>query len=295
MDNFITGEYNFTLSSKDPNVEFLKHDIREPLSDSLKGDFLIQMAGLASPVYYQKFPMETIDVTVNGTKNFLDFAKKNNSKSVLFFSSSEIYGDPDPNFIPTPESYWGNVSSVGPRACYDESKRMSETICMVHRRLYNLPIKIVRPFNVYGPLMKTNDYRVVPNFMVKALKGEPLTVHDKGNQTRTFCYVSDAVSGFLKVLLSGRDGEIYNVGNDNDEISIVSLAKIISDLSPRPAKVELIDYPESYPAGEPHRRCPDITKVRSHLGFHPTIDLRTGLARTMQWYLSLPEFSSHNH
>lgn len=291
LDNFITGKYNFTLSSKDSHVEFIKHDIRRPLGDSLKGDFLIHAAGLASPVYYQKFPLETIDVTVNGTRNFLDFAKKNGSESVLFFSSSEIYGDPDPNFIPTPETYWGNVSSVGPRACYDESKRMAETICTIYYRLYKLPVKIVRPFNVFGPLMKTNDYRVVPNFMVKALKGEPLTVHDKGNQTRTFCYISDAVTGFFKVLLSKKDGEIYNVGNDNDEISIASLANIVSELAPKHVKVELIDYPDSYPAGEPHRRCPDLSKIKSHLGYNPSIDLRSGLERTMKWYMSLPEFS----
>jgi UDP-glucuronate decarboxylase len=142
--------------------------------------------------------------------------------------------------------------------------------------------------------MKTNDYRVVPNFMVKALRGEPLTVHDKGDQTRTFCYISDAVTGFLKVLLSEKNGEIYNVGNDNDEISIANLAKMISELAPKPVKVELIDYPESYPAGEPRRRCPDLTKIKNHFGFHPSIDLRTGLARTMQWYLSLPELSVHS-
>lgn len=290
LDNFITGKYNFTLSSKDPNVKFIKHDIRRPLTKSLKGDFLIHAAGLASPVYYQKFPLETIDVTVNGTRNFLDFAKKNDSQSVLFFSSSEIYGDPDPNFIPTPETYWGNVSSIGPRACYDESKRMAETICTIYRRLYELPVKIVRPFNVFGPLMKTNDYRVVPNFMVKALKGDPITVYDKGNQTRTFCYISDAVSGFLKVLFSKRDGEIYNVGNDQDEISISSLANIIKEISPKPVKIEVINYPDSYPAGEPYRRCPDLSKIRSHLGYNPVVNLRAGLERTMRWYQSLPEF-----
>lgn len=292
LDNFITGKYNLTLDSKDPNsldpnVEFIEHDIRQPLSSSIKGDFLIQAAGLASPVYYQKFPLETIEVAVNGTKNFLEFARKNGSQSILFFSSSEIYGDPDPNFIPTPESYWGNVSSLGPRACYDESKRLGETLCSIYHRLYKLPVKIVRPFNVYGPLMKTNDYRVIPNFMVKALKGEPLQIYDKGNQTRTFCYISDAVSGFLKILLSKRDGEVYNVGNDKDEISISSLVKIISDIAPRPVNIEVIDYPGSYPGGEPHRRCPDLSKIKSHLGYSPSVDLRAGLERTMKWYQSI--------
>lgn len=290
LDNFITGKFNFTLSSKDPNVQFIEHDIRKPLSDSIRGDFLIHAAGLASPVYYQKYPLETIDVTVNGTRNFLDFARKNNSKSILFFSSSEIYGDPDPNFIPTPETYWGNVSSVGPRACYDESKRMGETLCNVYRRLYDLPVKIVRPFNVYGPLMKTNDYRVVPNFMVKALQGKPLTVHDKGNQTRTFCYITDAIVGFLKILLSNKNGEIYNVGNDKDEMSISGLAQIISEIAPKPVKIKLIEYPDSYPAGEPHRRCPDLSKIQKDLGYEPKVDIRSGLERTLKWYQSLPEF-----
>lgn len=203
---------------------------------------------------------------------------------MLYFSSSEIYGDPDPKFIPTPEEYCGNISPLGPRACYDESKRLGETLCVTYYRLYKIPVRIVRPFNVYGPGMKINDYRVIPTFMVKAIKGEVLPVHDKGNQTRTFCYIADAIQGFLKILAAGRDGEVYNVGRDDEEINMKDLAKIIVQLASQKAAIQTIDYPESYPAGEPQRRCPNTAKIRKELGFNPVIDLKTGLARTLEVY-----------
>ena len=182
-------------------------------------------------------------MALNGTKNLLEFAKSKKVKSMLYFSSSEVYGDPNPNYIPTPEGYWGNVSAVGPRACYDESKRLGETLCMTYHQLYKIPVKIVRPFNVYGPGMKVHDYRVIPTFMVKALKGEALPVHDKGNQTRTFCYITDAIQGFIKVLASDKNGEIYNVGRTDEEINMVSLGNLVSGLVTRKPAVELVAYP----------------------------------------------------
>jgi len=287
MDNFITGSSLSENLKENPNFEFIEHDVRKPIPENIKADFLIHAAGLASPYYYRKFPLETIEVAVNGTQNFLEFAKRIKAKSMLYFSSSEVYGDPDPNFIPTPETYWGNVSQIGPRACYDESKRLGETLCMTYYQLYNVPIKIVRPFNVYGPGMKVNDYRVIPTFMVKAVKGEHLPVHDRGNQTRTFCYITDAIQGFLKVLASDKNGEVYNVGKNNEEINMVGLANIISGLANNKAQAQLIAYPESYPAGEPQRRCPDLTKIKKELGYNPAVSLKTGLTRTLAWYKNL--------
>ena len=287
MDNFITGSSLSEELKRNPNFQFVKHDVRKPLPENIKANFLIHAAGLASPYYYRKFPLETIGVAVNGTQNFLEFAKKTGAESMLYFSSSEVYGDPDPSSIPTPETYWGNISQLGPRACYDESKRLGETLCITYYQLYKVPIKIVRPFNVYGPGMKVNDYRVIPTFMVKAVKGEHLPVHDRGNQTRTFCYITDATQGFLKILASDKNGEVYNIGKDNEEINMVGLATIISDLASTKSRVQLVAYPESYPAGEPQRRCPDLTKAKTQLGYNLTVDIKTGLARTLAWYKNL--------
>jgi UDP-glucuronate decarboxylase len=285
LDNFITGSrQNFLEGMDDPNITFREGDVTKPLDIQEPIDFIIHAAGLASPVYYQRYPLETIETTITGAKNLLELARKqNNLQSFLFFSSSEIYGDPDPKYIPTPEDYRGNVSSIGPRACYDESKRLTETICTVYHNLYKTPIKIVRPFNVYGPGMKVNDYRVVPNFIAKGLRNEDLPVHGKGSQTRTFCYISDAITGFLKVFLSEHSEAIYNVGNDQEEINMFELATKVSDLLPSRVPIKLISYPDTYPADEPRRRCPDLTKVKT-LGYAPQVDLKTGLVRTIRWF-----------
>jgi UDP-glucuronate decarboxylase len=165
----------------------------------------LHAAGVASPVYYMRYPLETIDSAVQGTKNLLELARKNKHlESFIFFSSSEIYGDPDPGSVPTPETYHGYVSSVGPRACYDESKRLGETIATVYQQRYDVPVKIVRPFNVFGPGMRHDDRRVIPMFTYEALNGRPLPVHSDGSQTRTFCYITDAICGFLQTLLKGK-------------------------------------------------------------------------------------------
>lgn len=285
IDNFITGKKRRIVEEiKDKNLVFIKADVTKPLEVKERVDFIIHAAGLASPVYYQKYPLETIESAIYGVKNLLELAKKKRVKSFLNFSSSEIYGDPDPNFIPTPESYRGNVSPVGPRSCYDESKRLGETICMVYHDKYKVPIKIVRPFNIYGPGMMPDDFRVVPMFVSNALKGKPLPVHDKGNQTRTFCYISDAIIGFMKVLLSKKNGEVYNVGNDQQEINMMDLALAVSRLFNKKIKVQAISYPRQYPQDEPKRRCPDLTKIRTKIGYEPTIELKQGLKRVIKWY-----------
>lgn len=288
LDNYITGSAeNFMGEMYDGNIRFVRGDVSLPLTVDASPDYIIHAAGLASPVYYRKHPLATIESAVYGAKNLLEFARTRDGKvkGFLFFSSSEIYGDPDPGAIPTPETYKGNVSSIGPRACYDESKRLAETLCMVYHERYGAPIKIVRPFNVYGPGMKSDDYRVVPTFMARALAGGPLPVHDTGVQTRTFCYISDAMTGFFKVLLSAPAGEIYNVGQDTEEVSMMTLAARVADLFPRQGvRAELVRYPETYPADEPKRRRPDLTKIRRDLGYAPQVLLSEGLSRTLAWF-----------
>lgn len=285
IDNFITGKKRKIIEEiKDENFKFINADVTKPLQIKDKVDYIIHAAGIASPVYYQKYPLETIESAIFGAKNLLELAKAKRAKSFLYFSSSEIYGDPDPNFIPTPETYLGNVSSLGPRACYDESKRLGETLCMTYHSLYNIPVKIVRPFNVYGPGMAPDDYRVVPTFISRALKKEPLPVHDKGNQTRTFCYISDAIVGFLKVLLSKDNGEVYNVGSDKNEINMLGIAQMVAKLFDNKIEIHTIPYPKHYPQDEPKRRCPDLTKIRTKLKYSPEVNLRQGLLRVIYWY-----------
>ena len=285
IDNHITSSENNILGQYNGKYfTFKKHNICQPINIPQKIDYIIHAAGIASPFYYMKYPLETIEVATTGTKHLLELANKKKVKSMVFFSSSEIYGDPDPKFIPTPETYRGNVSSVGPRACYDESKRLGETLCMVYHRLYKTPVRIIRPFNVFGPGMKPDDYRVMPRFLSSALKGESLPVHGTGRQTRTYCYISDAIIGFLKVLVSKKNGEIYNIGNDNNEINLLQLANLVEELFHHKVKVKKIPYPPTYPGDEPNRRCPDISKAKRKLKYRPTVDVKTGLTRLLIWF-----------
>lgn len=285
IDNYITGSRkNFIVDIKDKNFTFIQGDVRLPITFNEQIDYIIHAAGLASPFYYKKYPLETIESAIMGAKNLLELARINKVESFLFFSSSEIYGDPDPSAIPTPETYAGHVSSIGPRACYDESKRLAETLCITYNQVYKVPIKIVRPFNVYGPGMKHTDYRVVPTFIYKGLKGNNLPVHEKGSQTRTFCYINDAITAIFKVLISGRNGEVYNIGNDSPEISMFELATIIAEILNNGVKPRKKSYPGYYPGGEPQRRCPDLTKIKTELGFSPKVDLRTGLHKSIKWF-----------
>ena len=288
IDNYITGseKQNFLGSIESKYFEFIFQDVRIPMIIKNKVDYVIHAAGLASPYYYQKFPLETIESAVIGAKNLLELARSKGVKGFLFFSSSEIYGDPDSKHVPTPETYAGHVSSIGPRACYDESKRLGETLCLVYHQQFGVPIKIVRPFNIYGPGMKPNDYRVIPTFLYHGLREEALPVHDKGEQTRTFCYISDGIIGFLKVLLSGKPGEVYNIGNDKPEITMENLAEAVVKILDNKSSVRKISYPSSYPAGEPQRRCPDLSKAKKDLKYIPQMDLETGLKRTISWYRS---------
>ena len=285
LDNYVTGTRKNPLGDiSDTNFTFRKGDICVPLQVKGPVDYIIHMAGIASPVYYIKYPLETIHTATIGTENLLKLAREKKAKKFLFFSSSEIYGDPAPEFVPTPETYRGNVSSIGPRACYDESKRLGETLCMVYHTLHNVPIVIVRPFNVYGPGMKQEDRRVIPQFLSCAFAGKPLPIHGSGLQTRSYCYITDALVGFFKTLLIKQSGEVYNIGSHEGETNLVDLAGVLKKLLKRPLRVAKIPYPPEYPADEPSRRCPDLTKARKELAYIPKVDLETGLHRMIEWY-----------
>ena len=282
IDNLITNTQKKELEDK-TDVEFLNVDVIQGFDYSGSIDYVIHAAGIASPFYYAKLPIETMEVATVGTKNLLTLALDKQVKGFLFFSSSEIYGDPDPRHIPTNESYSGNVSCVGPRACYDESKRLGETICKVFQSHYGVPTKIVRPFNIYGPGMRQNDYRVIPEFLNRALSGKPVNIYRPGSQTRTFCYSTDALNGFLRVLMDGVPGEPYNIGNDHPEITIRELAEQMELVLGSEIKKAFIEHPDAYPSDEPNRRCPDLKKAKIHLGYEPTVALSEGLRRSISW------------
>ncbi len=282
LDNLITAGEGGSRPSDDPNITFIEHDLVKPFSTERPLDFIIHAAGIASPFYYRAYPVETLEVATVGTKNLLELARIKQSR-FLFFSSSEIYGDPDPKHVPTAESYRGYVACQGPRACYDESKRLGETLCHIYHEGHGIHTNTVRPFNVYGPSMQETDYRVLPNFASRVKAGKPLNVYGSGDQTRTFCYITDAVLGFLLVLLRGVPGEAYNIGNSRPEISMLELVERIEAVLGRPVERNVIEYPDSYPADEPMRRCPDIRKARLQLKYEPRVDLEEGLRRFLGW------------
>lgn len=268
--------------------EFVNCDFSKPTDEILtriaNSTHFIHAAGIASPAHYKRLPLETIDIAVNGTRSLLNLAIKTSAK-VTFFSSSEIYGNPPAHEIPILETYKGNVSSTGPRACYDESKRLGETLCSVYTNEYGVATSIIRPFNVYGPGMQETDYRVIPNFGFRLKEQQKLQVYGDGNQTRTYCYIVDAMSGFLKVIVGGDTGQAYNVGNPKNEISALKLAQKFKLISKRASKIEVIDHPSNYPADEPERRCPDISRLRN-LGYEPVISLDLGLRRFWEYITS---------
>jgi dTDP-glucose 4,6-dehydratase/UDP-glucuronate decarboxylase len=281
--------------AQDPHLTITRHDVTDPMpAEAGSFEYVIHGASIASPTYYRKYPIETMDANVNGLRYLLDYARQRRDtdrpvRGFLFFSSSEIYGDPEPSAIPTPETYPGRVSCTGPRACYDESKRYGETLCVNYAHTYDLPITMARPFNNYGPGLKLEDRRVPPDFARNVLRDEDIVMLSDGAPTRTFCYVADAIVGYFKILVRGRKGEAYNVGADGPEISIADLAdRFVA------AGRELFDYEgtvvrktaddPNYLTDNPNRRCPDITKARTELEYEPQIALDDGLRRSLLWY-----------
>lgn len=286
VDNYITGvEENPIAKITDRHILFTRGTAEE-FGSTYSFDYMIHAAGLASPIYYREHPIESIQGIVFGLDRLLEMALKQRLpiKGMLYFSTSEIYGNPDPNEVPMREEYNGNCSPIGPRACYDEAKRLGETMCSVYHKVHNIPVNWVRPFNVYGPGMRINDDRVVPKFMFAGLQGKPITVHLPGTQTRTFCYISDAMTGFFKVLLNDKKGEVYNIGNPDGEIAMVDFADMVNkQLFDGKMKLEKIEMPQEYPADQAQRRCPSIEKAKNNLNYSPEISLSEGLERTKIW------------
>jgi UDP-glucuronate decarboxylase len=286
LDNFIVGAHDGSMPAgfpRSPHLKFIHHDVTRPIEIDGPLDFIVHAAGIASPYYYRKYPLETLEVATTGTRRTLELGVEHGVEGYLFFSSSEIYGDPDPAHVPTPESYRGNVSCLGPRACYDEAKRLGETLCAVYHETRGAPARIVRPFNVYGPGMEATDYRVMPNFARSVVHGQPLAVYGTGRQTRSFCYVVDAMIGFVKVLLDGTAGQPYNIGNPDPEIAMHELVEVFAKAAGRPLERKSIEHPDSYPPDEPMRRCPDISKARLQLDYAPRVSLDEGVGRFLDW------------
>jgi UDP-glucuronate decarboxylase len=276
LDNFFTGaRANVAHLLSADNFEILRHDVTVPLVVEI--DEIYNLACPASPVHYQYDPVQTTKTSVHGAINMLDLAKRTGAK-ILQSSTSEVYGDPEVH--PQPESYKGNVNPIGPRACYDEGKRCAETLFFDYHRQNDLNIRVCRIFNTYGPRMHPEDGRVVSNFIMQALRGEPLTLYGDGSQTRSFCYVDDLVDGIMGLMdASDENTGPMNLGNPN-EFTIRALAETIAEMTG--AKSEIVYMP--LPEDDPTQRCPDITLAKSVLGWEPKIQLRDGLTRAIEYF-----------
>ncbi|MEW6246155.1 MAG: NAD-dependent epimerase/dehydratase family protein [Nitrospirota bacterium] len=301
VDNYLRGKSRWIveLSQEDRNIELRAFDITQPWpSDDAAFDFIVHGASIASPTFYRQYPLETLDANVTGLRNMLELARRARIRSMVFFSSSEIYGDPPAHEIPTKETYRGNVSCTGPRACYDESKRLGETLCYIYAQKHGVPVKIIRPFNNYGPGLRLTDKRVLPDFCADALADRDIVLYSDGKATRTFCYSSDALTGYLLALLSRHDGEAFNVGMEAPEISMYELSTLVSKTagSARPPVCRPSSDKE-YLTDNPQRRCPDLSKAKTLLGYQPKVDLQTGISRLIEWYkrfLALEEVIDHS-
>ncbi|RNC69573.1 MAG: SDR family oxidoreductase [Desulfuromonadales bacterium] len=278
LDNFFTGsKRNIAQFAENPQFELVRHDITEPIL--LEVDQIYHLACPASPVHYQYNPVKTIKTSVMGTINMLGLAKRVRAR-ILLASTSEVYGDPQVH--PQPETYWGNVNPIGIRSCYDEGKRVAETLMMDYHRQNGVDIRIVRIFNTYGPRMAEHDGRVVSNFIVQALKGEDITVYGDGSQTRSFCYVDDLVDGLIRLMAcDGFTGPV-NIGNPT-ETTILEFARRIIELT---GSTSRIIY-KPLPSDDPKQRQPDITMARTKLQWEPRIPIDTGLGRTVEYFAGL--------
>jgi len=291
LDNYFTGnKENVSHLMNHHRFELIRHDITEPIL--MEADWIFNLACPASPIHYQYNPVKTIKVNVLGALNMLGLAKRVKAR-ILQASTSEIYGDPDVH--PQKEEYWGNVNPIGKRSCYDEGKRVAETLFFDYMRQNKVDIKVVRIFNTYGPRMRSDDGRVVSNFIVQALKNEPITMYGDGSQTRSFCYIDDMIEGLIRMMdyetgeyirepdytkqyLSGYPGPI-NLGNPH-EVSIYSIAKLVTELAG--SKSEIVFRP--LPEDDPKRRCPDITKAKGILEWQPYVQLEEGLRKTVEYF-----------
>lgn len=275
LDNFFTGsKKNILPFMGNPNFELIRHDVVVPIL--LEAEVVYHLACPASPVHYQNNPIKTLKTSVLGTLNMLGLAKRTRGR-ILLASTSEVYGDPEVH--PQPETYYGNVNSVGPRACYDEGKRAAETLMVGYRDYNNVNVTIARIFNTYGPRMLPNDGRVVSNFICQVLRGRDVTVYGDGTQTRSFCYISDMVEGLIRLMESSEPGPI-NLGNPH-EVTVEELAKIVMRMIPGTGSK--IVY-EPLPKDDPTRRRPEISLAKKALGWEPTVPLEKGLESTIAYF-----------
>lgn len=282
LDNLSSGlASNITHLKDNENFRFIEHDISKPINFESKLDLVIHMASRASPFEFGKHPIQILKANTLGIWIALGIAKKHHARFV-YTSTSEIYGNPDPKFIPTPETYNGNVNPIGPRSCYDEAKRAGEAFVIAYKHQHGIDVRMARIFNTYGPRMRADDIygRVVPRFIDQALKGEDITVFGDGSQTRSFTYVSDQIDGLLRLAALDRaEGGVINIGNTN-ETTILELANLIKKLANSSSEIAFHPLPKD----DPERRCPDISKAKEILGWEPKVSLEEGLKNTIKWF-----------
>ncbi len=276
VDNFVTSSpANVAHLEHETRFCLVEHDVSEHLDVEESVDLVLHLASPASPIDFPSIPIQIVKVGTLGTHNLLGLARGKGARFLLA-STSEVYGDP--LIHPQPESYWGNVNPIGPRGCYDEAKRCAEAFTMAYHRAHSLNTRIVRIFNTYGPRMRIDDGRVIPNFFAQALRGEPLTVYGDGSQTRSLCYVDDLVDGILAVL-DGPDPMPFNIGTQ-DEITMLELARLIKELAHSPSEIVFRPLPED----DPKQRRPDTTRARTILGWQPQTSMEEGLRRTLEYF-----------
>jgi len=279
VDNLITGfKANIETLQSSPDFLYLHHDVSTPFFVDEKVDYVMHFASPASPADYHRYPIQTMKVGALGTHNALGFAKAKRAVFLLA-STSEVYGDPLVH--PQNEDYWGNVNPVGPRGVYDEAKRFAEALSLAYYRTHKIDVKIARIFNTYGPRMRENDGRAIPNFASQALAGEPVTIFGDGSQTRSFCYVDDTVEGLKRLLFSGVN-EPVNLGNPA-EMTVFEIAKMIIELTGSKSVLRF----EELPQDDPRVRKPDIARARKYLGWEPKIGIREGLGKTIEYFKKL--------
>lgn len=281
VDNLSSGvKNNVAHLVPDPKFEFIKHDVKEPLEIEEPVDYVFHLASRASPVDFERYPLDILLTNSLGTYNMLELARKINARFLLA-SSSEIYGDP--RVHPQHESYQGDVNPVGPRSCYDESKRFSESLSINYRRKYELDVRIARIFNTFGPRMRPDDGRVISTFIIQALKNEPIVVYGDGTQTRSFCYVTDMTNGLKRLMFADNlEERVVNLGSP-DEITILEVANLIKKLTNSNSEIKFGPLPEN----DPKRRNPDISRARNLLGWSPAVSLEEGLHETVQYFRSV--------
>ena len=276
LDNFFTGrKENILHLMGNPRFELIRHDIVEPIT--LEVDQIYNLACPASPVAYQYNPIKTIKTSTVGVVNVLGLAKRCKAR-VLHASTSEVYGDPTVH--PQTEDYWGNVNPIGPRSCYDEGKRVAESLCVNYHQEHQLEVRIIRIFNTYGPHMDPNDGRVISNFITQALRGQPITIYGDGMQTRSFCYCDDLIRGMMLMMDQDQSIGPVNIGNPGEYTMLQLAQEVLRAIPESKSTIQHVPLPQD----DPKQRCPDITKAKSLLGWSPEIDLRTGLARTVEYY-----------